>query len=118
MGQLVNFKKVLGMTDELSGIPGGSIGLRRETPKTAPATAVPDKPAEKKVAKMPKASRSYSQALSLPGELHAEFSDVKYWAAKNKVIPAQSAQALLKVMLELFYKKYPDAKKFVDGSVK
>ena len=106
MGQIDSFKRVLGIAGQDSPLPNTGIEVKEEIAVTPP-TVRQKKETRQKV--LPKCSAT----VAVSKEMHQELTKIKFWAFQNGVISEQATQAILRLALDCFYKKYPEAKKFV-----
>lgn len=107
MGQIDSFKRVLGIAGQDSPLPNTGIEVKEEIAVTPP-TVRQKKETRQKV--LPKCSAT----VAVSKEMHQELTKIKFWAFQNGVISEQATQAILRLALDCFYKKYPEAKKFVE----
>ena len=102
MGQIDSFKKVLGVKPATEGVKNG-VTDGAPIRKPVKTTVVKEEKNEKK---------GKTFAISVSESMHTEIDDVKYWAGRNGVIEQRTANSLLRLLLDLFYDAYPDARKF------
>ena len=104
MGQIDSFKRVLGIAGQDEENPETGNEVKEEKPK-----AVRQKK-DVTPRKLPKCTSS----VAVSREMHQELTRLKFWAYQNGVISEQATQAILRLALDCFYKKYPDGKAFVE----
>ena len=107
MGQIDSFKKVLGITDQPSGLPATVVEVKEEKvqEQTVEAPRV-----RKKQAKVQRQRTTLAVSIQTREEIHV----LSFWAQRQKLTATASSEALLRIMLDTFYEKYPKAKKYVD----
>ena len=54
------------------------------------------------------------RTLGVSGELHLELKALSVWRIKNYPEASSGITDTIQEMMKVYYKKYPDAKKFVD----
>ena len=108
MGQIDSFKRVLGIAGQNNPLPDTGIEVKEEIMVTPPKVVRQKK--ETKQRTLPKCSAT----VAVSKEMHQELTILKFWAFQNGVISEQATQAILRLALDCFYKKYPEAKIFVE----
>ena len=58
--------------------------------------------------------RRIRKTLGISGELHLELKALNIWRIKKHNEPSSGITDTIQEMLKVYYKKYPEAKKFVD----
>ena len=107
MGQIDSFKKVLGITDQPNGSPATVVEVKEEK---VPEQTVDTPRQRKKQAKAQRQRTTLAVSMQTREEIHV----LSFWAHRQKLTAAASSEALLRVMLDTFYEKYPKAKKYVE----
>ena len=107
MGQIDSFKKVLGITDQPSGSPATVVEVKEEKDKEQ---SVETSRPRKKPTKTQRQRTTLAVSMPTREEIHV----LSFWAQRQKLTDAASSEALLRVMLDTFYEKYPKAKKYVE----
>ena len=107
MGQIDSFKKVLGITDQPNGLPAKVAEVKEEEESSQPV----ESPRPRKKSRKAKNQRS---TLAVTMQTREEIHVLSFWAQRQKLMDAASSEALLRVMINTFYEKYPKAKKYVD----
>ena len=107
MGQIDSFKKVLGITDQPNGSPATVVEMKEE--KVQEQTV--DSPRQRK--KPTKAQRQRT-TLAVSKQTREEIHVLSFWAQRQKLTDTASSEALLRVMLDTFYEKYPKSKRYVE----
>lgn len=107
MGQIDSFKKVLGITDQPSGLPATVAEVKEEKVQEQAV----ETPRQRKKQKKEQRQRT-TLAVSLP--TREEIHVLSFWAQRQKLTEAASSEALLRLMLDSFYEKYPKAKRYVE----
>ena len=107
MGQIDSFKKVLGITDQPSGSPATVAEVKEEKIQEQTVEA----PRVRKKQAMVQRQRT---TLGVSQPTREEIHVLSFWAHRQKLTAAASSEALLRVMLDTFYEKYPKAKKYVE----
>ena len=107
MGQIDSFKKVLGITDQPNGSPATVIDVKEE--KVQEQTV--ETPRQRK--KPTKAQRQRT-TLAVSMQTREEIHVLSFWAQRQKLTDAASSESLLRIMLDIFYEKYPKAKRYVE----
>jgi hypothetical protein len=107
MGQIDSFKKVLGITDQSSGSPATVVEMKEE--KVQEQTAEAPRP-RKKQTKAQHQRTTLAVSIQTREEIHV----LSFWAQRQKLTDAASSESLLRIMLDIFYEKYPKAKRYVE----
>ena len=107
MGQIDSFKRVLGIAGQDSPLPNTGIEVKEEIAATPPKVRQMKETRQKDLPKC-------SATVAVSKEMHQELTKLKFWAFQNGVISEQATQAILRLALDCFYKKYPEAKRFVE----
>ena len=107
MGQIDSFKKVLGITDQPNGSPATVAEVKEEKAQKP----VEEKSRPRKTTAKEKRPRT---TLAVSMQTREEIHVLSFWAHRQKLTAAASSEALLRVMLDTFYEKYPKAKKYVE----
>ena len=107
MGQIDSFKKVLGITDRPNGSPATVAEVKEEKVQDQTVNA----PRQRK--KQVKAQHQRT-TLAVSMQTREEIHVLSFWAQRQKLIAAASSEALLRIMLDIFYEKYPKAKRYVE----
>ena len=105
MGQIDSFKKVLGITDQPNGSQSTVAEVKEEKEQTA------ETPRQRK--KPTKAQRQRT-TLAVSMQTREEIHVLSFWAQRQKLTDTASSEALLRVVLDTFYEKYPKAKRYVE----
>ena len=108
MGQIDSFKRVLGIAGDNASVPGAGIEVKEEITATQPKVVRQQKETK------PKALPKCSSTVAVSREMHQELTKLKFWAFQSGIIADQATQGILRLALDCFYKKYPEAKKFVE----
>ena len=107
MGQIDSFKKVLGITDQPNESPATVTGVKEE--KVQDQTM--DTPRQRN--KQAKAQRQRT-TLAVSMQTREEIHVLSFWAQRQKLTTSASSEALLRILLDYFYEKYPKAKRYVE----
>ena len=107
MGQIDSFKKVLGITDQ----PNGSPATVAEVKKEKVQKPVEEKSRPRKTTAKEKRPRT---TLAVSMQTREEIHVLSFWAQRRKLTDTASSEALLRIMLDTFYERYPNAKKYVE----
>ncbi len=107
MGQIDSFKKVLGISDQPKESPATVVEVKEE--KIQEQTAETPRPRKKQT----KAQRQRT-TLAVSMQTREEIHVLSFWAQRQKLTETASSEALLRLMLDSFYEKYPKAKRYVE----
>ena len=107
MGQIDSFKKVLGITDQPNGSPATVAEVKEE--KVQELTVETPR-LRKKQTKDHRPRTTLAVSMPTREEIHV----LSFWAQRQKLTATASSEALLRIMLDTFYEKYPKAKKYVE----
>lgn len=107
MGQIDSFKKVLGITDPQNGSPATVVEVKEEKVQVQ---TVETSRQRKKPTKTQRQRTTLAVSMQTREEIHV----LSFWAQRQKLTEAASSEALLRLMLDLFYEKFPKAKRYVE----
>ena len=107
MGQIDSFKKVLGITDQPNGSPATVAEVKEEKAQKP----VEEKSRPRKTTAKEKRPRT---TLAVSMQTREEIHVLSFWAQRRKLTDTASSEALLRIMLDTFYERYPKAKKYVE----
>lgn len=102
MGQIDSFKKVLGITDQLTSSPQRAIvedEVKEEKPKAARPRKKPVQP------------RKLTATLAVSADTRSKIRDLMYWARAEGLIEEATSENVLLLMLDCTLEKYPKTKK-------
>ena len=106
MGQIDSFKRVLGIAGQNPMTDGAGIEVKEESSTPESKSVI-----KKKGKPLPKCEAT----VAVSREMHRELTKLKFWAHQNGVISENATQAILRLALDCFYKKYPAGKAFVEN---
>ncbi len=116
MGQIDSFKRVLGIAGQTVSSDAG-IEMNSEVAQE-PEHRQDETPAAagKKVKKKKEEARIRPgrSSLAVSAEMRDEFRLLAFWARREALISTPSSEELLHLMIQLFYKKYPEGKAFLE----
>lgn len=97
MGQIDSFKRVLGVAGQKTDGINAGIEVKEELP-------VPEK----------KSRRDKRSSLTVSPEIRRQIRLLSLWAAHKGVIKEETAEALLRSMIQSFLKKHTEAQAFLN----